>query len=394
MLTVAEKCCSYYAMLFCKPIAIMTKADFVFDKENNSYLCIGNWSILDRETLLAKINATPLPSSQKLTINGEQLSYFDSAAALTLMLLMNSLHDKKNQVTLAEFSPQQLELIKVLEENRKALDYTSPKPKAHNVLYKLGQETIHKLNQARGLITLVGDLTDKLFRAFGDWRRFQFPSIVANIDLTGIRALPIVGLLSFLIGIVLAYQMGLQLEDYGANGFIAYLSGMAIFREFAPLITAIIIAGRTSSAFTAQIGSMKINEEIDALYTMGLSPTELLVVPKILGLLLVFPLLIFWADAFGLIGAMLMSKLTLDIGYVDFLSRVQDTVGLKQLRLGMYKAPAFAILIALVGCFQGFRVEANADSVGKQTTKSVVQALFLIIITDAIYSIIYSWKGL
>jgi len=188
--------------------------------------------------------------------------------------------------------------------------------------------------------------------------------------------------------------MGLQLETYGANAFIAYLSGMAVFREFAPLITAIIVAGRTSSAFTAQLGSMKINEEIDALYTMGLSPTELLVVPKVIGLLLVFPLLIFWSDVFGILGAMLMAKSMLDIGYYDFLTRVQDSVGLSQLLLGLYKAPAFAILIALVGCYQGFRVQANADSVGSQTTKSVVQALFLIIITDAIYSIIYSWKGL
>lgn len=394
MVTVAEKCCSYYAMLLSIPIAIMTKADFVFDKENNSYSCIGNWSILDRETLLTKINATEVPSSKKLMINGAKLTYFDSAAALTLMLFMAALHDKKNDVTLTGFNHQQLELLDALEEKREALDYRAPQPKPHGLLYKWGLETTHKLNQTAGFITLLGDLTDKLFRAFGNWRRFQFPSIVANIDLTGIRALPIVGLLSFLIGIVLAYQMGLQLEAYGANGFIAYLSGMAIFREFAPLITAIIIAGRTSSAFTAQIGSMKINEEIDALYTMGLSPTELLVVPKVLGLLFVFPLLIFWADTFGLVGAMLMSKLTLDIGYLDFLSRVQDTVGLKQLMLGLYKAPAFAILIALVGCFQGFRVEANADSVGLQTTKSVVQALFLIIITDAIYSIIYSWKGL
>jgi len=190
--------------------------------------------------------------------------------------------------------------------------------------------------------------------------------------------------------VVLAYQMGLQLETYGASIFIAYLSGMAIFREFSPLITAIIVAGRTSSAFTAQIGSMKINEEIDALYTMGLSPIELLVAPKVLGLLIIFPLLIFWSDFFSTLGAMFMSKFMLNVGYSDFLTRLHDSVGFKQMLLGLYKAPTFAILIALVGCFQGFRVEASADSVGAQTTKSVVQALFLIIVADAVYSIIYS----
>ena len=135
---------------------------------------------------------------------------------------------------------------------------------------------------------------------------------------------------------------------------------------------------------------MKINEEIDALHTMGLSPTELIVVPKVLGLLFVFPLLIFWADIFSVIGAMLMSKFMLNVGYSDFMTRLQDSVGLKQMMLGLYKAPAFALLIALVGCYQGFRVEANADSVGSQTTKSVVQALFLIIIADAIFSVVYS----
>lgn len=165
------------------------------------------------------------------------------------------------------------------------------------------------------------------------------------------------------------------------------------FREFAPLITAIIVAGRTSSAFTAQIGSMKLNEEVDAINTMGLSPTELLVMPKVLGLLFVFPLLIFWADIFSIIGALFMSKSMLNVGYIDFLERLKESVGLEQMMLGLYKAPVFAILIALVGCFQGFRVEAQGDSIGSQTTKSVVQALFLIIVADAVFSIVYSWMG-
>ena len=167
-----------------------------------------------------------------------------------------------------------------------------------------------------------------------------------------------------------------------------------MFREFGPLITAIIVAGRTSSEFTAQISSMKINEEIDALYTMGLSPTELLVMPKVFGLLIAVPILSFWADFFGIVGAMLMSKWMLHIGYTDFLDHLQESVGVKHLLLGLYKAPAFAILIALVGCFQGFQVDNNADSVGRQTTRSVVQALFLIIVTDALYSVIYSWMDL
>lgn len=373
---------------------MMKKAKFVYDKENHLYQCTGDWSILYLDALKQEDNTPEWPTNQTLTISGEHLAHFDSAGALTLSDFMDKLQKKHNKIILIDFNSQQRDLLAIIEDKHDSLSYEPPAPEKHNWIYLLGKQTVHKLDQVSGLITLVGDLCDKLAQAVKQWRRLQGPSIISNISSTGIKALPIVGLLSFLIGIVLAYQMGLQLETYGANIFIAYLSGMAVFREFAPLITAIIVAGRTSSAFTAQIGSMKINEEIDALRTMGLSPTELLVVPKLLGLLLAFPLLIFWADIFGIMGAMFMSKARLDIGYFDFLTRLQDSVGLKQLMLGLYKAPAFAILIALVGCFQGFRVEPNADSVGSQTTKSVVQALFLIIITDAIYSIIYSWQGI
>ena len=369
-------------------------AYFVFDKDKKRYLCEGCWSILSLSDFITQFKQTTLPTSQTLSINGSKLTKFDSAGALTLTRCIDELKKQNNKVELVDFSEQQYNLLALIESKREAIDYSPPKPQKNNILYQLGKETIFKIKQIDGLIVLIGSLSDKLFTAFAEWRRFQVPSIISNINSAGIKALPIVAWLSFLIGVVLAYQMGLELETYGANIFISYLSGMAIFREFGPLITAIIIAGRTSSAFTAQIGSMKINEEIDALSTMGLSPIELLVVPKVVALIIIFPLLIFWADAFGTLGAMIMSKFMLNIGYLDFTSRLQESVGLKQMMLGLYKAPAFAVLIALVGCFQGFRVESNADSVGSQTTKSVVQALFLIIIADAFFSVIYGWLDL
>jgi phospholipid/cholesterol/gamma-HCH transport system permease protein len=372
----------------------MTKAYLKIDDEHNRCLCEGDWSILNLGDTVKQLQSNKIPTGKKIIISGEKLRYFDSAGALKLLHCINEIKKHKNEVELAQFNKQQMALIKLIEEKKDIVEYSPPSPQKHNVLHIIGKETVYKLNQIDGLVALIGDLVYKFFGAAKQWHKFHFPSIVSNIASAGLSALPIVALLSFLIGVVLAYQMGLQLETYGASIFIAYLSGMAIFREFAPLITAIIVAGRTSSAFTAQIGSMKINEEIDALYTMGLSPTELLVVPKLLGLLIMFPLLIFWADFFSTLGAMMMSKFMLNVGYYDFISRLQDTVGLRQMMLGLYKAPTFAILIALVGCFQGFRVQANADSVGTQTTKSVVQALFLIIITDATYSIVYSWLNL
>lgn len=372
----------------------MTNPNFTFDSEKNCYLCEGSWSVLKIDDLLNRVDFTILPQEKTIKINGELLSKFDSSGALALRHCLDQLKTKKKEVELVNFNKQQLDLLKLVEKDRDSLVYQAPPANEHPFLYRLGEETVNKIDQADGFIILLGDLSSKFFEALGNWQRFQLPSIVSNIYSAGVQALPIVALLSFLIGVVLAYQMGLQLQTYGANIFIAYLSGMAIFREFAPLITAIIVAGRTSSAFTAQLGSMKINEEIDALNTMGLSATELLVMPKVVGLLLVFPLLIFWADIFGALGAMLMSKGMLGVGYTDFLARLKDSVGLKQMMLGLYKAPAFALIIALVGCFQGFQVEPNGATIGSQTTKSVVQALFLIIVADAAYSIIYSWMGI
>lgn len=372
----------------------LNSPQIVFEEEDLQFSCSGDWSVLMLDELYKKFLSSELPDDLTLQINGESIKQFDSAGALILNKCIHTLENRNNQVELTGFSEMQQELLRLIDSKIDSVSYKVSKEPKESLLYQIGKESEKKLMQVDGLIILIGDLSSKFFDALLSFRRFQFPSIISNIESSGIKALPIVGLLSFLIGVVLAYQMGLQLQTYGANIFIAYLSGMAIFREFAPLITAIIVAGRTSSAFTAQIGSMKINEEIDALLTMGLSPTELLVMPKVIGLVLVFPLLIFWSDIFGIIGSMIMSKYMLGVGYLDFLTRLKDSVGLKQLMLGLYKAPTFALLISLVGCFQGFRVEASADNIGSQTTKSVVQAIFLIIVADAIYSIVYSWMKL
>jgi phospholipid/cholesterol/gamma-HCH transport system permease protein len=374
---------------------ISNSPKITFDEELVQFNCTGAWSVMNANHLIQRFTENPLPKAKKVKMNNAGISHFDSAGALALLQCVEALKQRNNEVELIGFTEKQQQLLNLIQEKQSVLDYEIPLSPKENVFSRLGKESELKLLQIDGLVILIGDLATKIFDAFGNWRRFQWPSIISNVDSTGIKALPILALLSFLIGVVLAYQMGLQLTTYGANSFIAYLSGMAIFREFAPLITAIIVAGRTSSAFTAQIGSMKINEEIDALLTMGLSPTELLVLPKVLALLIAFPLLIFWSDIFSVLGSMIMAHNMLGIGFLDFLQRLRDSVGISQFRLGLYKAPTFAVLIALVGCFQGFRVEAGTENnIGSQTTKSVVQSLFLIIIADAIYSVIYSWMKL
>src|SRR3990167_7514181 len=371
------------------------KAELIFDHATSSFICTGSWSVANLTGLSAKL-ATQRPKSEitNLTIDGRGIKYFDSAGALTLIRWVESLRQQVTTVTLQGFSKSHEKILHLIERHTNNLEYTPPAVRREHFFHRIGLETFRKLGQIDGVVILVGGLSLKIFEAISDWRRFHWHSIVSNIHSGCIQALPIVALLSFLIGVVLAYQMGLQLKTYGADIFIAYLSGMAIFREFAPLITAILVAGRTSSAYTAQIGSMKLNEEIDALLTMGLSPIELLVLPKVIGLLVAVPLLAFWSDVFGLFGAMFMSKSMLGVEYHDFLTRFKNSVGLKQMLLGLYKAPVFALIISLVGCFQGFAVQtAGVSNIGNQTTKSVVQALFLIIIADALFSIIYSWIG-
>lgn len=367
------------------------KAEFVFDQEKNIWLCKGAWSVLNIDLLPQAL--TFLPKSGTSTISGASLTAFDSAGALVLTKYIEAFKAQGNTIVLENMRKSQQDMLDLVNAKQDAMHFETPARQAKGLLYKIGKESLNKVRQFDGLIILIGDISARFFMAMGQWRRFQGASIVSVISSAGLQALPIIGLLSFLIGVVLAYQMGLQLETYGANNFIAYLSGMAIFREFAPLITAIIVAGRTSSSFTAQIGSMKINEEVDAILTMGLSPAELLVLPKVIALILVFPLLIFWSNLFSILGAMMLSQIKLGIQPHDFLMNLKDSVGLKQMLLGLYKAPVFALLIALTGCFQGFQVESSAASLGSQTTKSVVQALFLIIIADAAFSVLYSWMG-
>jgi len=193
-----------------------------------------------------------------------------------------------------------------------------------------------------------------------------------------------------MIGVVISYQMGNQLRNYGANVFIVNLLGLSILREFGPLITAIMVAGRTGSAFTAQLGTMKLNQEIDALNTMGVTPGQLLLLPRLLGLFIALPLLTMWANIFGVLGGMLMANNMLGITAIDFLHRFKVEIPMRALLIGLGKAPVFALLIGSIGCFQGMKVAGGADSVGKQTTRSVVLAIFFIIVADAIFSIIFS----
>jgi phospholipid/cholesterol/gamma-HCH transport system permease protein len=226
------------------------------------------------------------------------------------------------------------------------------------------------------------------------WRELPWPAFLNQIEETGINALPIVGLLSFLLGVVIAYQGADQLERFGAQIFTINLLGVSTLREIGVLMTAIIVAGRSGSAFTAHIGTMQVNQEIDAMRTMGINVAEALVLPRVLGLLVTLPLLTFYADIMGIIGGYVMVSFQLDITIPVFIRQLQGAIDLNTFMVGMVKAPVFAFIIALVGCYEGLRVERSAASVGQRTTAAVVESIFLVIVFDAGFSILFSILGI
>ena len=260
-------------------------------------------------------------------------------------------------------------------------------------LARVGQHVTAQYRQLMQFFEFLGELCVVAWQWIKAPQKIRWIATFEGIDSTGYKAMPIVALLSFLIGVVLCYQMGVQLANYGASIYVVDLLGLSILREFGPLITAIIIAGRTGSAFAAQLGTMKLNQEIDALNTMGVSPIELLVLPRVTALCIALPLLSVLAICSGVMGGMFMAKALFGITYIDFISRFGEVMKVKTLILGMIKTPVFAILIGSIGCFQGFRVGGSAASVGEHTTISVVQSIFMIIVADAAFSVIYSKLG-
>ncbi len=272
-----------------------------------------------------------------------------------------------------------------------------PEPQPGNAVLALvarvGRATIEISGQAVRLVNYLGLTVVVLLRLLAQPWRIRGTALVSHIEQTGLNALPIVGLISFLIGVVLAYQGADQLAKFGAQIFTANLVGIGVLREMGILLTAIIVAGRSGSAFTAQIGTMNVNEEIDAMRTMGLDPMEVLVAPRVMALVLVLPLLTFYADIMGLLGGAVMATAVLDISFFQFARQINSSVPLWSFWVGMIKAPVFAFIIATVGTYEGFNVTRSAESVGRQTTRAVVEAIFLVIVLDALFSILFSFLG-
>lgn len=363
-----------------------------FSIEGSQAACTGNWlaaHLHDVEKQLAQAQW----STDRVRLDLGQIASLDTAGAWLIQRTINSLEANGRQVSLVGADAQTSQLLELVKA-RSDSTAEPPKPYQPGFLESVGRKAASQFRQLFEFLVFLGKLAFVFSQsALRPWR-IRWPLVVKELQNAGVNALPIVGLLSFLIGIVIAYQGGVVLRDYGANIYVADIVGLSMVRELAPLITAIIVAGRTGSAYTAQIGTMIVTEEVDALRSIGVAPLEMLVLPKLIALVIALPLLTVFADVLGLFGGMIMSATMLDLNSVTFINRLSEALSLDSYLSGVGKAPVFAAVIAAVGCFQGFRVFGSAESVGRQTTISVVQSIFLVIIIDAVFSIAFSRLGI
>jgi phospholipid/cholesterol/gamma-HCH transport system permease protein len=330
-----------------------------------------------------------------VTVDLGQVERLDTTGAWLVHRTLETLRGSGAEVSLRAVNAQHAAMLDRIAENYRPCAVAPPQPgPIARLLEHTGEATFQVIDWAARFVEFLGRANLAMARTLLRPARLRFTSTVSHIEEVGLNALPIVGLLAFLIGIVLAYQGALQLEQFGAQLFVVDLLAVSILREIGILLTAVVVAGRSGSAFTAQIGAMQVHDEIDALQTLGLDPMEILVLPRVLALVIALPLLAFFADIMGLVGGGLMCWVVLDIAPELYVERLRDAVSVGSFWVGIVKAPVFAVLIALVGCHEGLRVSRSAESVGRHTTRAVVEAIFLVIVANALFSILFGIAGL
>jgi phospholipid/cholesterol/gamma-HCH transport system permease protein len=352
----------------------------------------GAWVTSTLHDIEHKIQTIPLGSEQNIIADGSAIEALDMSGAWLMQSLIVRLHEHGQNVSLKGFKPEFTQRLKVVASQFDQLtkEHIATTIKPPTKLEYIGISAENIFTEIKGLLSFVGETTLVFAASIAHPSRFRWRSILFNIQEAGFNAIPIVGILAFLLGVVVAYQSADQLRHYGANIFVVDLIGISMLREFAPLIAAIIIAGRSGSAYAAQIGTMSVTEEIDAMRVLGIAPIEMLVLPKLIGMIISLPLLTVWADLLGVFGGMLTARAQLDVSFIDFVDRLVKAIKMTTYTVGLGKAFVFAIIITMIGCFQGFRTKGGADNVGRQTTRSVVQSIFLVIVADALFSVLFS----
>jgi phospholipid/cholesterol/gamma-HCH transport system permease protein len=350
----------------------------------------GAWQAANIAAIRAEQSALDLADIRAVHIDTAGAQPLDLAGAWALERLVQALAGREVPIEFAGGEPQSLRLV------RSALHSTEtdrPRPLREDLLTnpveRLGRTALERLDGVRSGLAFIGRATATLFGALRHWRRLRPISIARHVYDTGITAIPIVSLIAFLISVIIAYLSASQLRNYGADIYVVDLITVGVLRELGVLLTAIIVAGRTGSAFAAELGSMQLNEEVDALDATGVDAVETLVLPRVLGLVIALPLLTFIADLIGLAGGALLCQTLLDMPLQQFISRANEAIAPTTFWAGLIKAPVFAVLIAMAGTYRGLQVRGSSRELGRLTTVAVVQAIFLVLLADALFAVLY-----
>ena len=335
--------------------------------------------------------AVTAANASSAIIDASGINYCDGAGIALLVYLRQLQRKRGGNLEIAGLRPEFAALLEDEDADLPAEQASHP-VRSQGLAEEIGEATVELWRDIQILVSFVGELSVGLMRAMIDPRSVRWRDAVRVAEVAGVNALPIVALVSFLMGLIMAFQAAIPLRQFGAELFIANLIGLSILRELGPLMTAIILAGRSGSAFAAELGTMKVREEIDALKTMGLDPVRFLIVTRVVAAVCMTPLLTIFADLIGLIGGAVVMR-SLGFPFVTYIHQVQYAVTYGSLVGGLVKAFVFGILVAAIGCLRGLQTKTGATAVGESTTSAVVSGIILIAITDGIFSVVYYYLG-
>jgi len=328
-----------------------------------------------------------------LIVDLAKVTYLDDFGALVLVELKNLMPGKEHRLLIANAADTVKDVLAILNFDDLGTSAARTPKRSPNMFTRLGSAVFRQASELKFDFTFIGSVCFASFYVLLHPKSLRADDTLYAMEKTGVDALPIVGLISFLLGLIMAFMSSVQLRQFGANIYVASLVGLAMVRELGPIMTAIIVAGRSGSAFAAEIGTMKISEEVDALFTMGFDPTRFLVVPKIAATVIVVPFLTLFSDLCAILGGLVVGVSMLDLTVNGYISQTMKTLTLFDVFWGLLKSGIFALLITIVGCLRGFQVKGGAASVGQATTSAVVSGIFLIILSDSLFAVILRYWG-
>jgi len=350
----------------------------------------GSWRLAHLSAIQRMLGTQAPPAG--VFVDGSALREIDSAGALALLRWLAAATDT-SAIPLEGFADNEKRIVEQVRQ--RLAEQAAPAPvRRHGVLEHLGRTAIDLGQLISGHLNFLGLTLVGMVGSALTPRSVRMRELTAQLEQICLNAIPVVALVTLLIGVVVAYLLGLQAEQYGANIFVVDGVGIGATREFAPIIVAVIVAGRSGAAFTAQLGSMRLTEETDAIQTLGLSPLAVLVLPRVIALMLAMPLLVFVGDVASLLGAMLISGPMLDITPTTFLARLHDNLDIKHVYVGLIKAPVFALAIGVIGCRMGMTVDRDTRALGLATTSTVVQSIVAVILLDAAFAVLFQQLGI